>query len=251
LIDATRYAVAGGTLLTLPDSGEDRFRVPKVTTFNAGEAQVSEGAALVNAGNNRFQLGSDTVMKQAYYAQQIMSEQEIDFTTPEQMGAVWADLARAYAISTSVAFCNAIVTAALDSAETVLSLTASLPDFVAAITAAKVQAYSTAKRRPDRLWLGEGRLYAYEGLTTSNGAPAFTRNADGDLIILGLTAVADPQFPDTFAAVGCSSLAIAWEATGKGPVSLAVPPSLEITMTYRNFFSQLVYSEGLALLDVV
>ncbi len=260
-IDANRYAVNAVRRLPMPDNKAPTFLRPRSTQFTTVATQVTQGDVL---SSRVFQNTGDTVTKVTKGGTLALSEQEVDWTDPAMLGLSIQDLAQQYAIDTDEELCDAIEAAAIDANETVLSLTASLADFVAGVASAAATVYGNAKRMADKLFVAIDRWAYIASLVDGDGRPAFPiagpfntagMNAGGvatfsGMNVLGLEVVVDPNFATNFWAVGVSSLAEFYELD-KGLLQIAAPSTLETIYAYRGYVATNVYSQGFSGFEAV
>ncbi len=254
-VDAQRYAVNSSRRLPLPDNHADTFKRPRLSTRTTVAVQAVQADIL---SSTRALLTGDTVTKQTFGGVVSFSEQQLDWTDPAMLGLTIEDLADSYAIETDEELCDAIETAVTEGTETVLSLTGSLADFTAAITAAALVVYGTAKKQPDTLYVAPDRFYYIVGLVDGDGRPAFpvtpainsagTNTAGvtdwGTLNVFGLNVVVDPNFSTNVMIVAKAKYVETYEQN-KGLLTIASPSTLEVQYAYRGYFATNVYSQGL------
>lgn len=256
-VDANRYAVNASRRLPMPANHAPTFKRPRVTQRTTVGQQVTEGDVL---SSQRLQLTGDTLTKLTRGGVLSLSEQEIDWTDPAMLGQAVVDLAQSYAIDTDTVLTAAIEAAVTEGTETVLSLTATLAQFVAGVASSANAVYTSAKRLPDTLFVAPDRWAYIASLVDTTGRPAFPiagagplnaagLNAGGvatfsGMNVLGLNVVVDPNFSANVMIVAASSLVEFYEQD-KGLLSVNVPSTLEIQYAYRGYVAANVYAQAL------
>lgn len=260
-VDAQRYAVNATRQLPMPDNHAPTFKRPRVTQRTTVGLQTTEGDVL---SSQRLQLTGDTVTKLTRGGVLALSEQEIDWTDPALLGLAIQDLAESYAIDTDTVLTAAIVAAASDANETVLSLTCAASDLIPAVASAAGTVYGLAKRMADVLFVSVDRWSYLAGMVDGDGRPLFPTagafntaglNSAGvatftGFSILGLKVIVDPNFVSNTWIVGVSSLCETYEQN-KGLLSINVPSTLEVQYAYRGYFAANVYANALSPFDTV
>lgn len=258
-VDATRNAVQASNKRPMPDNHSSTFLRPRITTFTTVAAQGSQGAVLSSTAPV---ITKDTVTKVTYGGTLSLSEQEIDWTTPEMLEVEVQDLARQYGITTDNVLCDAIEAASTAAVQTVVSNTATALVLLPAIAAAAGIAYGTAKELPDTLFVAPDRFFYLAGLTDTTGKPvfpvvnpqsAFGTNPDGikgwsGMNVLGLRVVVDPNFTAGLWTVAVSQY-VEWYEQVKGLLQIAAPSTLETTVAYRGYASANVYTQAFGPLE--
>lgn len=260
-VDASRNAVNSARRFPMPDNHASTFLRPRIATFTSVAAQGAQGSVLSSTAPV---VAKDTITKVTYGGTISLSEQEIDWTSPEMLGVTVQDLARQYGIVTDDVLCTAIETASTASVQTVVSLTATLAQFTTAVAAAASTAYGTAKKLPDTLYVAPDRFFYLAGLADTTGRAAFPvynpTNAVGanpsgiggwsGMTVLGLKVVVDPNFTANLWTVAVSDY-VEWYEQVKGLLQIAAPSTLETTIAYRGYAAANVYTQGFGAMETV
>lgn len=253
-VDSIRYAVNASRRLPLPDNKAKTFERPKVTVNTSVDEQAAEGDVL---SSTALEVDSVTVTKKTYGGVVAISEQEEDWTDPAMLGLIPTNLAEMYAIKTDDVLCTALESA-VTSNKTVLSNTAALDVFIAAVASASVAVYTASKKLPDTLFVAPDRWAYIISLTDDDGRPAFPIanvvnsagmntpgvRSFGGLNVLGLNVVTDPNFASGTWQVAASQLVESYEQV-KGQLQIAAPSTLETIIAYRGYFATKVWTEGI------
>jgi len=253
-LDATRYLINASRRLPLPDNNAPTFKRPRITQFTLTAEQVTQGDVLAS---QRLTSTGDLLTKATYGGTLALSEQEMNWTEPSQLGLALLDLTRQLAITTDGVLASAIETAA--SASTPCALDAGSADFLSAVSTAAAAVYSASKRLPDLLVVDPNRWGYLNGLCDGQGRPLFPSthnssfNSSGEntggvstfsgMSVAGLQVVVDPQLSTNFWAVGCASLT-EWYENMLGLVTIAAPSTLETLYAVRCWAVPNVYAEG-------
>jgi phage head maturation protease len=234
----------------MPQGGKIFIR-PEVTTHVSQGVQSTENTALT-AG--QFVITDRQVTKGTYGGYVNLSEQSIDWSTPEVIGLVLDDMGRIYANTTdNVAADNlaagATVTRNFDSASG-----ADPAYWVSWIYgAASTILTSSNGNLPTHLFLAPNVWASLSSLSDTADRPLFPNvgpmNAFGsmnanstDMMAFGLRVVVDRNFAASTVIVGDPSGFEIFEQQ-KGAISIDVPSTLSRTIAFRGYFATLMMDE--------
>jgi hypothetical protein len=231
----------------MPQSGKVFIR-PKVTTHTSISAQAAENTSL---DDGTYVVSDEQVTKGTFGGFVTLSEQSIDWSTPEVIGLVLDDMSRIYAnatdneaadnlrtgatITTNFANANIADPASwaawvAEAAATILSgSNGNLPThmFVSPVIWQNLLALSDTADRP--LFPQIGPMNAFGNL-----APG---QANGNAF--GLQVVVDRNFTESTLIVGDPSGFEIFEQQ-KGAISIDVPSTLSRTLAFRGYFATLM-----------
>jgi len=231
----------------MPQGGKVFIR-PEVTTHTSIGVQSTENTALTQG---TFVVTDNQVTKGTYGGYVTLSEQSIDWSTPEIIGLVLDDMGRIYANETdNVAADN------LRSGASVTSNFASASEtdpsyWQAWISAAATTILSGSNGNlPTHLFLSPDYWGTLMGLSDSSKRPLFPAvgpmNAYGNLmpgqpngIAFGLQVVVDRNFAANTIIVGDASGYEIFEQQ-KGAISIDVPSTLSRTIAFRGYLATLM-----------
>lgn len=231
----------------MPQGGKVFIR-PEVTTHTSVAVQSAENAALQSG---TFVVTDNQVTKSTYGGYVTLSEQSIDWSTPEIIGLLLDDMGRIYANQTDNVAADALaagatVTVNFDDAS--YSDPATWADWVYA--AAQTILSGSNGNLPTHLFVDPLMWRRLGRLCSTTGTPLFPQvgpmNAFGNLTpgqdngyAFGLKVVVDRNFAD--------NTLIAGDATGfeifeqqKGAISIDVPSTLSRTLAFRGYFATLM-----------
>jgi hypothetical protein len=234
----------------MPQGGKIFIR-PEVTTHTSIGVQSSENTALT-AG--QFVVTDRQVTKGTYGGYVTLSEQSIDWSTPEVISLVLDDMARIYA--------NATDNVAADNLKTGATVT---QNFAAAsasdasywsswiATAARTILSSSNGNLPTHLFVSPDWWGTLMSLSDSSKRPLFPpvgpMNAFGDLgpaqyegMAFGLRVVPDRNFAADTVIVGDASGYELFEQQ-KGALSIDIPSTMSRTLAFRGYFATLMMDE--------
>ena len=230
----------------MPQSGKVFIR-PKVTTHTSISAQASENASL---DDGTFVVTDEQVTKGTFGGYVTLSEQSIDWSTPEVIGLVLDDMARIYA--------NATDNKAADDLKTGATVTAAFGNnaadpaqWSAFISGAAQTILSGSNGNlPTHLFLSPNMWGYLLGLVDTSDRPLFPQigpmNAFGNLapgqvngVAFGLQVVVDRNFATDTVVVGDASGFEIFEQQ-KGAISIDVPSTLSRTLAFRGYFATLM-----------
>ena len=230
----------------MPQSGKVFIR-PKVTTHTSISAQASENTSL---DDGTFVVTDEQVTKGTFGGYVTLSEQSIDWSTPEVIGLVLDDMARIYA--------NATDNKAADDLKTGATVTAAFGNnaadpaqWSAFISGAAQTILSGSNGNlPTHLFLSPNMWGYLLGLVDTSDRPLFPQigpmNAFGNLapgqvngVAFGLQVVVDRNFATDTVVVGDASGFEIFEQQ-KGAISIDVPSTLSRTLAFRGYFATLM-----------
>jgi HK97 family phage prohead protease len=230
----------------MPQSGKVFIR-PKVTTHTSISAQASENASL---DDGTFVVTDEQVTKGTFGGYVTLSEQSIDWSTPEVIGLVLDDMARIYA--------NATDNKAADDLKTGATVTAAFGNDATDPTqwnafisgAAQTILSGSNGNLPTHLFLSPNMWGYLLGLNDTSDRPLFPQigpmNAFGNLapgqvngVAFGLQVVVDRNFATDTVIVGDASGYEIFEQQ-KGAISIDVPSTLSRTLAFRGYFATLM-----------
>jgi HK97 family phage prohead protease len=230
----------------MPQSGKVFIR-PKVTTHTSISAQASENASL---DDGTFVVTDEQVTKGTFGGYVTLSEQSIDWSTPEVIGLVLDDMARIYA--------NATDNKAADDLKTGATVTAAFgndatdPTQWSAFISGAAQTILSGSNGnlPTHLFLSPNMWGYLLGLNDTSDRPLFPQigpmNAFGNLapgqvngVAFGLQVVVDRNFATDTVIVGDASGYEIFEQQ-KGAISIDVPSTLSRTLAFRGYFATLM-----------
>ena len=230
----------------MPGGGKVFIR-PKVVTHTTIGVQSAENATLEDG---TFVVDDLQVTKGTYGGYVTLSEQAIDWTTPEVIGLLLDDMARIYANQTDNVAADALVSGATST--NAFGNDATNPAQWAAFIGTAAQDILTASNGnlPTHLFVSPNMWGYLLGLTDTADRPLFPSlgpmNAYGDLAVteamgmaFGLRVVVDRNFPVDTVIVGDASGFEIFEQQ-KGAISVDVPSTLSRTIAFRGYFSTLM-----------
>jgi hypothetical protein len=230
----------------MPGGGKVFIR-PKVVTHTTIGVQAAENGAL---DDGTFVVDDLQVTKATYGGYVTLSEQAIDFTTPEVIGLLLDDMGRIYANQTDNVAADALVAGATNT--NAFGNDATNPEQWAAFisTAAQDILSSSNGNLPTHLFVSPNMWGYLLGLVDTAGRPLFPSlgpmNAYGDLAVtdiagmaFGLRVVVDRNFATDTVIVGDASGFEIFEQQ-KGAISVDVPSTLSRTIAFRGYFSTLM-----------
>jgi len=230
----------------MPGGGKVFIR-PKVVTHTTIGVQSTENTTL---DDGTFVVDDLQVTKATYGGYVTLSEQAIDFTTPEVIGLLLDDMGRIYANTTDNVAADALVAGATNT--NAFGNDATNPEQWAAFisTAAQDILSSSNGNLPTHLFVSPNMWGYLLGLVDTAGRPLFPSlgpmNAYGDLAVtdisgmaFGLRVVVDRNFATDTIIVGDASGFEIFEQQ-KGAISVDVPSTLSRTIAFRGYFSTLM-----------
>ena len=230
----------------MPGGGKVFIR-PKVVTHTTIGVQSAENATL---DDGTFVVDDLQVTKGTYGGYVTLSEQAIDWTTPEVIGLLLDDMGRIYANQTDNVAADALVAGATST--NAFGNDATNPAQWAAFIGTAAQDILTASNGnlPTHLFVSPNMWGYLLGLTDTADRPLFPSlgpmNAYGDLAVteamgmaFGLRVVVDRNFATDTVIVGDASGFEIFEQQ-KGAISVDVPSTLSRTIAFRGYFSTLM-----------
>lgn len=221
------------------------FRVPYVSTHTSIGNQASELATLTAS---TYAVSSFDITKLTFGGYASVSEQIIDFSSPEIIGSMLDDMARVYAYETDNYAADQLLAGCSQSA--VLTDPTSPSEWVSDIYDATSTILTNSNGNlPTHLFLSPN-MFAYLGkLVDTTGrpllAPTMPMNAFGSQTpgaanqvgeAFGLRVVVDRGFAADTVIVGDPSGYQIWEQQ-KGAISIDVPSTLSRTIAFRGYFA--------------
>ena len=230
----------------MPGGGKVFIR-PKVTTHTTIGVQSTENSTL---DDGTFVIDDLQVTKATYGGYVTLSEQAIDWTTPEVIGLLLDDMGRIYANQTDNVAADALVAGSTTDEAFVGSVTDPAAWALWVSTAAQVILSASNGNLPTHLFVSPDRWGNLLGLSDTSGRPLFPNigpmNAYGDLAVtsdmgmaFGLRVVVDRNFAASTTIIGDASGFECYEQQ-KGAISVDVPSTLSRTIAFRGYFSTLM-----------
>lgn len=221
------------------------FRVPYVSTHSSIAQQAAE---LDTLQASLYAVSSYDITKLSFGGYSNLSEQIIDWSSPEIIGSMLSDMAKVYAYQTDNYAADQLLAGCSQSA--VLTDPTSPAEWVSDIYDAAVTIINNSNGNvPTHLFLSPN-MFGYLGkLVDSTGrpllAPTMPMNAFGSQTpsgaftngsAFGLTVVVDRGFASDTCIVGDPSGYQIWEQQ-KGAISLDNPSNLSRTIAFRGYFA--------------
>jgi len=234
----------------MPQGGKVFIR-PEVTTHTSIGVQSTENTALTQG---TFVVTDNQVTKGTYGGYVTLSEQSIDWSTPEIISLVLDDMGRIYANATdNVAADNLVAGASVTSAFSAASETD--PSYWQAwVSAAATTILSGSNGNlPTHMFVSPDFWGTLMGLSDTADRPLFPAvgpmNAYGNLmpgqpngIAFGLQVVVDRNFAANTLIVGDASGYEIFEQQ-KGAISIDVPSTLSRTIAFRGYLATLMIDQ--------
>ena len=230
----------------MPGGGKVFIR-PKVTTHTTIGAQTNENDTLVDG---TFVVDDLQVTKNTFGGFVSLSDQSLDFTSPEILGVLLDDMARIYANQTDNVAADALVAGATTTEAFVGAITDPAAWALWVATAAQVILSASNGNLPTHLFVSPDRWGNLLALSDTSDRPLFPNigpmNAYGDLAVteamgmaFGLRVVVDRNFAAGTTIVGDARGFEIYELQ-KGAISVDVPSNLSRTIAFRGYFSTLM-----------
>ena len=230
----------------MPGGGKVFIR-PKVTTHTTIGVQSAENASL---DDGTFVVDDLQVTKATYGGYVTLSEQAIDFTTPEVIGLLLDDMGRIYANQTDNVAADALVAGSTTAEAFVGVITDPAAWALWVSKSAQVILSASNGNLPTHLFVSPDRWGDLLGLSDTSDRPLFPNigpmNAYGDLAVtsdmgmaFGLRVVVDRNFAAGTTIIGDASGFECYEQQ-KGAISVDVPSTLSRTIAFRGYFSTLM-----------
>ena len=234
----------------MPQGGKVFIR-PEVTTHVSMAVQSAENAALQSG---TFVVTDRQVTKGTYGGYVTLSEQSIDWSTPEIISLVLDDMGRIYANATDNVAADALVAGATVT-QNFTAASNGDPSYWASwiATAAQTILSGSNGNLPTHLFLSPNYWGFLLGLSDASDRPLFPQvgpmNAFGNLApgqtngnAFGLSVCVDRNFADGTVVVGDASGFEIFEQQ-KGAISIDVPSTLSRTIAFRGYLATLMMDE--------
>jgi len=231
----------------MPQGGKVFIR-PKVTTHTSIAVQSGENASLQDG---TYVVSDEQVTKQTFGGFVTLSEQSIDFSTPEVIGLLLDDMARLYANATDNNAADSLASGSTVT-QNFTAANAGDPATWAAWVAGAATTILTGSNGnlPTHMFVAPGIWQDLLALSDSSDRPLFPQigpmNAFGNLApgqvngnAFGLQVVVDRNFPSQTLIVGDASGFEIFEQA-KGAISIDVPSTLSRTIAFRGYFATLM-----------
>lgn len=221
------------------------FRVPYVSTHSSIGQQAAQLDTLTAS---LYAVSSYDITKLSFGGYSVLSEQIIDWSSPEIIGSMLSDMAKVYAYETDNYAADQLLAGCSQSA--VLTDPTSPAEWVSDIYDAAVTIINNSNGNvPTHLFLSPN-MFGYLGkLVDTTGrpllAPTMPMNAFGSQTpsgaftsgsAFGLTVVVDRGFASDTCIVGDPSGYQIWEQQ-KGAISLDNPSNMSRTIAFRGYFA--------------
>ena len=231
----------------MPQGGKVFIR-PEVTTHTSMAVQSAENAALQSG---TFVVTDNQVTKGTYGGYVTLSEQSIDWSTPEIIGLVLDDMGRIYANATDNVAADNLKTGATVTSNFTAASGADPSYWSSWISSAATTILSGSNGNlPTHLFVSPDYWGVLMGLSDTADRPLFPQigpmNAFGNLspgqvngVAFGLQVVVDRNFADNTIIVGDATGYEVFEQM-KGAISIDVPSTLSRTIAFRGYLATLM-----------
>ena len=231
----------------MPQGGKVFIR-PEVTTHTSVAVQSAENAALQSG---TFVVTDNQVTKGTYGGYVTLSEQSIDWSTPEIIGLVLDDMGRIYANATDNVAADNLKTGATVTSNFTAASGADPSYWSSWISGAATTILSGSNGNlPTHLFVSPDYWGVLMGLSDTADRPLFPQigpmNAFGNLapgqvngVAFGLQVVVDRNFADNTIIVGDATGYEVFEQM-KGAISIDVPSTLSRTIAFRGYLATLM-----------
>ena len=231
----------------MPQGGKVFIR-PEVTTHTSVGVQSTENTALTQG---TFVVTDNQVTKGTYGGYVTLSEQSIDWSTPEIIGLVLDDMGRIYANATDNVAADNLVAGATVTSNFTAASEADPSYWQAWVSAAATTILSGSNGNlPTHMFVSPDFWGTLMGLSDTADRPLFPAvgpmNAYGNLmpgqpngIAFGLQVVVDRNFAANTIIVGDASGYEIFEQQ-KGAISIDVPSTLSRTIAFRGYLATLM-----------
>jgi phage head maturation protease len=231
----------------MPQGGKVFIR-PEVTTHTSMAVQSAENAALQDG---TFVVTDNQVTKATYGGYVTLSEQSIDWSTPEIISLVLDDMGRIYANATDNVAADNLKTGATVTSNFTAASGADPSYWSTWIAGAATTILSGSNGNlPTHLFVSPDYWSVLMGLSDTADRPLFPQigpmNAFGNLapgqvngVAFGLQVVVDRNFADNTIIVGDASGYEIFEQQ-KGAISIDVPSTLSRTIAFRGYLATLM-----------
>jgi HK97 family phage major capsid protein len=253
LIDASRpfiTSVGGGRSMGgIPGK---TFGRPKITQHTLAGLQTAEKAELPT---RKMVIGEVAFTKLTKGGAVDVSRQDIDWTSPAAWDILVRDLADAYAIDTENEAADAFAAGAASVNAATPVATGDLEGLSTALYTAAGLVYASAKRLPDRIWMGAdmwGRLGPMLDLACcASGSPGDSSLTSFSGNLFNVDRVVVPSFPPATVIVGWSGAFEVYEEV-IGLLTAVEPSLLGVEVAYGGYIAfNYVAAEGVAPLGPV
>ena len=231
----------------MPQGGKVFIR-PEVTTHTSVGVQSTENTALTQG---TFVVTDNQVTKGTYGGYVTLSEQSIDWSTPEIIGLVLDDMGRIYANATDNVAADNLKTGATVT-QNFAAASASDPSYWSSwiSTAAQTILSSSNGNLPTHIFVSPDWWGTLMGLSDTADRPLFPQigpmNAFGNLapgqvngVAFGLQVVVDRNFAADTVIIGDATGYEVFEQM-KGAISIDVPSTLSRTIAFRGYLATLM-----------
>jgi uncharacterized protein len=231
----------------MPQGGKVFIR-PEVTTHTSIGNQATENSALTQG---TFVVTDNQVTKGTYGGYVTLSEQSIDWSTPEIISLVLDDMSRIYANETDNVAADNLKTGATVTSNFTAASGADPSYWSTWIAGAATTILSGSNGNlPTHLFVSPDYWSVLMGLSDTADRPLFPQigpmNAFGNLapgqvngVAFGLQVVVDRNFADNTIIVGDASGYEIFEQQ-KGAISIDVPSTLSRTIAFRGYLATLM-----------
>lgn len=231
----------------MPQAGKT-FERPSISTHASIGTQSSELATLT-AGE--FQVAANTVTKVTLGGYCQLSEQIIDMSSPEIIGALLSDMGRIYANASDNKAADDLVAGATTTSNFTSANIADPTEWLSWLYSNSADILSASNGNlPTHLFVSPNIWEALGKLEDSSGRPLFPTvgpsNAFGSMspgqgngIAFGLNVVVDRNFASNTLILGDSQGFECWEQQ-KGAISVDNPSNLSRTIAWRGYFATLM-----------
>jgi hypothetical protein len=231
----------------MPQGGKVFIR-PEVTTHTSIGNQATENTALTQG---TFVVTDNQVTKGTYGGYVTLSEQSIDWSTPEIIGLVLDDMGRIYANETDNVAADNLRTGATVTSNFTAANAGDPATWAAWVAGAAATILSGSNGNlPTHMFLSPGIWQDLLGLSDTADRPLFPQvgpmNAFGNLApgqangnAFGLSVVVDRNFTNPTLIVGDASGFEIFEQQ-KGAISVDVPSTLSRTIAFRGYLATLM-----------
>jgi uncharacterized protein len=234
----------------MPQGGKVFIR-PKVTTHTSIAVQSAENAALQDG---TYVVSDEQVTKGTFGGFVTLSEQSIDWSTPEVIGLLLDDMARLYANATDNNAADSLASGATGTRNFVEANLGDPATWAAWVAGAATTILTGSNGNlPTHMFVAPGIWQDLLALSDTSDRPLFPQigpmNAFGNLApgqvngnAFGLQVVVDRNFPSATLIVGDASGFEIFEQA-KGAISIDVPSTLSRTIAFRGYFATLMIDD--------
>lgn len=234
----------------MPGSGKVFIR-PKVTTHTTIGASNGENVAL---DSGTFVVDDLQVTKGVYGGYVTVSEESIDWSSPEVIGLILDDMARQYAKQTDDVCADGLVTGASTTTDFTVASIADPAEWARWIYTASEEILSATDYLPSHIFLSPNMWRNLGLLTDTADRPLFPQagpqNAFGSMsptgspaAVFGMTVVVDSNFANDTVIIGDPSGYEIFEQQ-KGAISTSEASTLSRTLAFRGYLATLMIDAG-------